>query len=126
VHAAAEASMVGAVADWFAVTALFRHPMGIPIPHTALIPRRKDMLAVSLQEFFADNFLNEQVVRARVADAQVSKRIGGWVSAPQHARHRGGRGVRHRPRGARPGQGPRRGCARRARAAAALVDEPLA
>jgi uncharacterized membrane-anchored protein YjiN (DUF445 family) len=86
VHAAAEASMVGAVADWFAVTALFRHPMGIPIPHTALIPRRKDMLAVSLQEFFSDNFLNEQVVRARVADAQVSKRIGGWVSAPQHAR----------------------------------------
>jgi len=86
VHAAAEASMVGAVADWFAVTALFRHPLGIPIPHTALIPRRKNMLAVSLQEFFADNFLNEQVVRARVADAQVSKRIGGWVSAPQHAR----------------------------------------
>jgi uncharacterized membrane-anchored protein YjiN (DUF445 family) len=86
VHAAAEASMVGAVADWFAVTALFRHPLGLPIPHTALIPRRKDMLAVSLQEFFADNFLNEQVVRARVADAQVSKRIGGWVSAPQHAR----------------------------------------
>jgi uncharacterized membrane-anchored protein YjiN (DUF445 family) len=86
VHAAAEASMVGAVADWFAVTALFRHPLGLPIPHTALIPRRKDMLAVSLQEFFADNFLSEPVVRARVADAQVSKRIGGWVSAPQHAR----------------------------------------
>jgi uncharacterized membrane-anchored protein YjiN (DUF445 family) len=58
----------------------------LPIPHTALIPRRKDMLAVSLEEFFADNFLSEPVVRARVADAQVSLRIGGWLSAPQHAR----------------------------------------
>jgi uncharacterized membrane-anchored protein YjiN (DUF445 family) len=86
VHAAAEASMVGAVADWFAVTALFRHPLGLPIPHTALIPRRKNMLAVSLEEFFADNFLSEPVVRSRVADAQVSLRIGGWLSAPQHAR----------------------------------------
>jgi uncharacterized membrane-anchored protein YjiN (DUF445 family) len=86
VHAAAEASMVGAIADWFAVTALFRHPLGLRIPHTALIPRRKDMLAVSLQEFFADNFLNETVVRSRVADARVSLRVGGWLSAPQHAR----------------------------------------
>lgn len=86
VHAAAEASMVGAIADWFAVTALFRHPLGVPIPHTALIPRRKDTLAVSLEEFFTENFLAEDVVRARVADAGVSRRIGGWLSAPAHAR----------------------------------------
>jgi hypothetical protein len=57
VNAAAEASMVGALADWFAVTALFRHPMGLPIPHTALIPKKKDMLARSLQDFVGDNFL---------------------------------------------------------------------
>ncbi|MGI8987755.1 MAG: DUF445 domain-containing protein [Nocardioidaceae bacterium] len=86
VNAAAEASMVGAIADWFAVTALFRHPLRLRIPHTALIPRRKDLLAVSLQEFFTDNFLAEDVVRARVADAGVSRRIGGWLSAPVHAR----------------------------------------
>src|SRR5690349_8870621 len=57
VHAAAEASMVGAIADWFAVTALFRHPLGLPIPHTALIPTRKNMLARSLQDFVTENFL---------------------------------------------------------------------
>ena len=51
VNAGAEASMVGAIADWFAVTALFKHPLGLPIPHTALIPTRKDELAASLEDF---------------------------------------------------------------------------
>ena len=59
VNAGAEASMVGAIADWFAVTALFRHPLGLPIPHTALVPRKKDEFGKSLEEFFAENFLNE-------------------------------------------------------------------
>src|SRR5689334_1963004 len=59
VNAGAEASMVGAIADWFAVTALFRHPLGLPIPHTALIPRRKDDFGKSLEDFFAENFLQE-------------------------------------------------------------------
>jgi uncharacterized membrane-anchored protein YjiN (DUF445 family) len=86
VHAAAEASMVGAIADWFAVTALFRHPLGLPIPHTALIPTRKDMLARSLQDFVTENFLSEAVIRTRVADAQVARRIGGWLSEPDHGR----------------------------------------
>jgi uncharacterized membrane-anchored protein YjiN (DUF445 family) len=84
-HATAEAAMVGAIADWFAVTALFRHPMGLPIPHTALIPTRKNMLARSLQDFVTENFLNEAVVRTRVADAQVCRRLGGWLIEPEHS-----------------------------------------
>jgi uncharacterized membrane-anchored protein YjiN (DUF445 family) len=82
VHATAEAAMVGAIADWFAVTALFRHPFGLPIPHTAIIPTRKASLGRSLQEFVTDNFLSEAVIRTRVADAQVSKRVGGWLTEP--------------------------------------------
>src|SRR5207237_824501 len=70
VHATAEAAMVGAIADWFAVTALFRRPLGLPIPHTAIIPERKDSLARSLQEFVTDNFLSEAIVRQRMADAR--------------------------------------------------------
>jgi uncharacterized membrane-anchored protein YjiN (DUF445 family) len=85
VHATSEAAMVGAIADWFAVTALFRHPLGLPIPHTAIIPERKDSLARSLQEFVTDNFLSEDVVRARVADARVSERLGAWIADPHHS-----------------------------------------
>jgi uncharacterized membrane-anchored protein YjiN (DUF445 family) len=86
VNAGAEASMVGAIADWFAVTALFRHPLGIPVPHTALVPRRKDELARGLEEFFGENFLQEQVVRERVAAAAVSWRVGRWLSDPTNVR----------------------------------------
>ncbi len=86
VNAAAEAAMVGAVADWFAVTALFRHPLGLPIPHTAIIPRKKQMLGESLQEFVTDNFLHEDVVRERLSDARVSERVGTWLSEPGHVR----------------------------------------
>src|SRR5437763_1362583 len=66
VRAAAEAGMVGALADWFAVTALFRHPMGIPIPHTAIIPNKKDQLASSLSDFVGANFLSESIVRDKL------------------------------------------------------------
>ena len=66
VRAMAEASLVGGLADWFAVTALFRHPLGIPIPHTAIIPERKDALGRNLGEFVGTNFLNEDVVRTRM------------------------------------------------------------
>ena len=76
--------MVGAMADWFAVTALFRHPLGVPIPHTALIPRRKDMLARSLQDFMGANFLREEIVRERVLAARISERAAGWVLVPRH------------------------------------------
>ncbi|GAB6900126.1 DUF445 domain-containing protein [Kineosporia succinea] len=85
VNAAAEAAMVGALADWFAVTALFRHPLGIPIPHTALIPTRKDQIGESLQEFVADNFLSEDIVREKVGQAEVTRRIGSWLAEPEHA-----------------------------------------
>ena len=63
VRAAAEGAMVGAIADWFAVTALFRHPLGIPIPHTAIIPRRKDEIGATLGAFVEDEFLSDEVVR---------------------------------------------------------------
>jgi len=86
VNAGAEASMVGAIADWFAVTALFRHPLGLPIPHTALIPRRKDQLAQGLEEFFGENFLQEAIVRDRISAATVSLRVGGWLREPENAR----------------------------------------
>ncbi len=85
VNAGAEASMVGAIADWFAVTALFRHPLRLPIPHTALIPRRKDEFGKSLEEFFSENFLHEQVIRERLASADIARRLGIWIGEPAHA-----------------------------------------
>ncbi|HST85419.1 MAG TPA: DUF445 domain-containing protein [Kineosporiaceae bacterium] len=85
VNAGAEAAMVGALADWFAVTALFRHPLGLPIPHTALIPTRKDQLGQSLEEFVTTNFLSEDVVRDKIERAGVSRRLGIWLSHPPHA-----------------------------------------
>ncbi|HEY6934420.1 MAG TPA: DUF445 domain-containing protein [Marmoricola sp.] len=86
VNAGAEASMVGAMADWFAVTALFRHPLGLPIPHTALVPKRKDDFGESLEAFFAENFLQEQVVRERLAASDVVRRLGSWLAEPDNAR----------------------------------------
>ena len=86
VNAGAEASMVGAIADWFAVTAIFRHPLGIPIPHTALIPRRKDDLGRGLEEFVGENFLQEGIIRERVAAATISLRMADWLSDPAHVR----------------------------------------
>jgi len=79
VRAAAEAGMVGGLADWFAVTALFRHPLGIPVPHTALVPKRKDELAASLGDFVTGYFLTEENVRARLRDADVVRRVAVWV-----------------------------------------------
>ncbi|PRY11798.1 DUF445 domain-containing protein [Kineococcus rhizosphaerae] len=79
VNSAAEAAMVGAVADWFAVTAIFRHPLRLPIPHTALIPRRKDALGKSLEQFVAENFLAEDVVRDKVVRAGIPRRVGSWL-----------------------------------------------
>ncbi|GAA3607728.1 DUF445 domain-containing protein [Marihabitans asiaticum] len=83
VNTASEAAMVGALADWFAVTALFKHPLGLPIPHTALVKRRKDELGRSLQEFVASNFLTEEIARERLASAQVGLRLGRWLERPE-------------------------------------------
>ena len=84
VNTAAEAGMVGALADWFAVTALFRHPLGIPVPHTALVKKRKDELGRSLQEFVSENFLTEEIARERLAAAHVAERLGVWLAEPRH------------------------------------------
>lgn len=85
VRAMAEAGMVGALADWFAVTALFRHPLGIPIPHTAIIPRKKDMIGDSLGDFVGENFLSEDVVRDKIARVEVSSRVGAWIGQEANA-----------------------------------------
>ncbi|MFE9306194.1 DUF445 domain-containing protein [Streptomyces sp. NPDC088353] len=85
VAAAAEAGMVGALADWFAVTALFRHPLGLPIPHTAIIPTKKDQLGISLGEFVGENFLSEDVVRQRLRAVGIGSRLGAWLAQPEHA-----------------------------------------
>ncbi len=85
VRAASEAGMVGALADWFAVTALFRHPLGLPIPHTAIIKRKKDQLGASLGSFVGTNFLSPEVVTAKVNSAQVSWRVGRWMADPANA-----------------------------------------
>jgi uncharacterized membrane-anchored protein YjiN (DUF445 family) len=85
VRAAAEAGMVGALADWFAVTALFRYPLGIRIPHTAIIPNRKDVLGDSLGEFVGVNFLSEQVIREKLASVDVSRRLGEWLAQEENA-----------------------------------------
>ncbi|WP_459739964.1 DUF445 domain-containing protein [Streptomyces sp. E-15] len=85
VAAAAEAGMVGALADWFAVTALFRHPLGLPIPHTAIIPTKKDQLGVSLGEFVGENFLSGDVVRQRLRAVGIGSRLGAWLAEPEHA-----------------------------------------
>src|SRR3954451_23190838 len=86
VNAGAEASMVGAIADWFAVVALFKHPLGLPVPHTALIPTRKDILGRSLQDFVGQTFLQEQVIRDGLAVAHLARKAGDWVSVPGNAR----------------------------------------
>ena len=86
VRAAAEAAMVGGLADWFAVTALFRRPLGLPIPHTAIIPTRKDAIGASLGEFVGDNFLSEEVVRDKIRSAQIASRFGSWLSEPTNSK----------------------------------------
>ena len=92
--------MVGAMADWFAVTALFRHPLGVPVPHTALVPKRKDELGRGLQDFVAENFLHEEIIRDRVAAAEVTRRVATWVSDPVNAQRvvESGVGLRLAPR----------------------------
>jgi len=80
VQAGAEAAMVGGVADWFAVTALFRKPLGLPIPHTALIVERKDQFGATLGQFVQENFLNGEILGSRVREAKPATRIAAWLS----------------------------------------------
>jgi uncharacterized membrane-anchored protein YjiN (DUF445 family) len=85
VRATAEAAMIGGLADWFAVTALFRHPMGIPIPHTAIIPSRKDRVGRSLGGFVQRNFLNHDVIAAKLRSARVAEKLATWMANPENA-----------------------------------------
>src|SRR5487761_1453860 len=85
VQAAAEAAMVGGIADWFAVTALFRRPLGLPIPHTAVIVERKDQFAATLGQFVQENFLNADVLAERIRAAGLASRLAAWLADEENA-----------------------------------------
>jgi uncharacterized membrane-anchored protein YjiN (DUF445 family) len=93
VRAFAEAAMVGGLADWFAVTALFRHPLGLPIPHTAIIPRNKDRIAATLAQFLRANFLVPGVVARRMQRLDLAGAAGRWLADPPPGRGRIGAGA---------------------------------
>ncbi|WP_411278708.1 DUF445 domain-containing protein [Gemmatimonas sp.] len=86
VRAFAEAAMVGGIADWFAVTALFRHPMGIPIPHTAIVASRKDRIGTALGNFVQRNFLTREVVASKIAAMNLGDRAAQWLAQPENSR----------------------------------------
>ncbi|MDM0114711.1 DUF445 domain-containing protein [Variovorax sp. J22R133] len=93
VAAFAEAAMVGAMADWFAVTALFRHPLGLPIPHTAIIPANKDRIGANLAGFICNNFLSTPQVLAKLEKYDPASRLAHWLAQPANAERLGGFGV---------------------------------
>lgn len=82
-RAFAEAAVVGALADWFAVTALFRQPLGLPIPHTAIVPRNKERIGASLGRFVELNFASPEVVSAKLAGVDLSGNLARWLSTPE-------------------------------------------
>src|SRR5215211_4323587 len=84
VRATSEAAMVGGLADWFAVTALFRHPLGIPIPHTAIVAQRKDRIGRSLGNFVGNNFLARDVIVRQLAGMKLGERAAWWLADPVH------------------------------------------
>ena len=86
IRAMAEAGMIGGIADWFAVEALFRHPLGLPIPHTALLPKNQKRAARNVGRFFDAYFLDPDQVGKRVAELQPARRAAGWLSDREHAR----------------------------------------
>jgi uncharacterized membrane-anchored protein YjiN (DUF445 family) len=90
VQAGAEASMVGGIADWFAVTALFRHPLGVPIPHTALIVERKDQFAATLGQFVQANFLSADVLAERIRSVHLVPRLAAWLADQANAERAAG------------------------------------
>jgi uncharacterized membrane-anchored protein YjiN (DUF445 family) len=86
VRATAEAGMIGGLADWFAVTALFRHPLGIPIPHTAIVAARKDQIGRSLGNFVSRHFLSRDVLAAKLASLHVAEHLARWLAVPENSR----------------------------------------
>ena len=93
VAAFAEAAMVGAIADWFAVVALFRHPLGLPIPHTAIIPANKDRIGANLAGFICNNFLSTAQVLSKLKEFDAAARVADWLASPAHARTLGDHAV---------------------------------
>jgi uncharacterized membrane-anchored protein YjiN (DUF445 family) len=89
VRATAEAAMVGGLADWFAITAIFKHPLNIPIPHTAIIPTRKDRIGRTLGNFVQHNFLSPDILGPKLLAIQPSRRIAEWLRRPENARSLG-------------------------------------
>ena len=87
VRAFAEAGMIGACADWFAVVALFRHPLGIPIPHTAIVANSKERIGVAIGRFMANNFLSPGVLAERIRDVDISGWAAGWILRGDNARN---------------------------------------
>src|SRR5262252_1261857 len=85
VRSTAEAAVVGALADWFAVTALFRHPLGLPIPHTAIVPKNKDRIGEGLAAFIERNFLTPELVEAKLRAIDVARLLADWLSCPANA-----------------------------------------
>ena len=85
VRATAEASLVGGIADWFAVTALFRRPLGLPIPHTAIIPTQKDRIGRILGGFVQNHFLSRDTLSAKLRAMRLAERIARWMATPEHA-----------------------------------------
>ena len=85
VKATAEASMVGAIADWFAVTALFRHPLGLKIPHTAIIPNRKHVIATEFGKFVREKFLSEELIADKMDTMAATRQLAEWLVQPQHS-----------------------------------------
>ncbi|MGB3721500.1 MAG: DUF445 domain-containing protein [Pacificimonas sp.] len=90
VQAFSEAALVGGLADWFAVVALFRHPLGLPIPHTAIVPKNKDRLADNLAGFLQNNFLTPSIVARRLAEVDMAGAAGRWLAAPPDGGRRTG------------------------------------
>src|SRR5262249_1934385 len=84
-RAGAEAGLVGGLADWFAVTALFRHPLGLPIPHTAIVPTNKERIAQALSRFVEQNFLTRELLIRKVRELAVGKRAARWLANPATA-----------------------------------------
>jgi uncharacterized membrane-anchored protein YjiN (DUF445 family) len=93
VAAFAEAAMVGAIADWFAVVALFRHPLGLPIPHTAIIPSNKDRIGAKLAGFICNNFLSTAQVLAKLRQFDAAGRVADWLARPASGEKLGEWGV---------------------------------
>jgi uncharacterized membrane-anchored protein YjiN (DUF445 family) len=85
IRATAEAAMIGGLADWFAVTALFRHPMGLPIPHTAIVAKRKDRIGRTLGNFVQNNFLSRPVLQSKLEGIRLAERGAHWLARPTNA-----------------------------------------